>query len=124
MDPNMIMILTVLALILLDIITGVVKAFKDGTFSSSEMRAGLIRKSGTIALLFLAYGLQWVSQISPNMPQELGIVFDGIAAYILIMEIASNVENILSINPELGGDSIRGLFGMTKDKDTKDDGKE
>ena len=102
----------ILILIALDIITGTIKAIATNTFNSKEMRKGLIRKSGTILLVLLAYGLQYASIVIPELPQELGLVYDGTALYICLMEIASNVENILVINPELGGDAIRKFFNI------------
>lgn len=107
----------ILVLIALDIITGTIKAIATNTFSSKEMRKGLIRKSGTICLVLLAYGLQYASGIIPELPEELSLVYDGTALYICLMEIASNVENILVINPELGNDKIKKFFGLDKGKE-------
>ena len=114
-------ILMILSLIVFDIITGIIKAFQTQSFSSGEMRGGLLRKSGTIALVLLAYGVQYAAGQLPELPQELGLVFDGTALYIILMEIASVVENILVINPELGGEKIRGIFGIGKHNDESEE---
>ena len=106
----------ILILIALDIITGTIKAFATNTFSSKEMRMGIVRKSGTIFLIIIAYGLQYATGIIPNLPPELGLIYNGISLYICLMEIASNVENILVINPELGGDTIRKFFNLKEDE--------
>ena len=116
MSHNSILIVGALALIALDIITGLIKAIQTGAFSSKEMRAGLIRKSGTIILLLIAYGIQYAAIFLPELPSELSAVFDATALYIILMELASNIENILVINPELGPEKIRALFGLNNDK--------
>lgn len=113
-------IIMILALIVFDIITGIIKAVQTKSFSSGEMRGGLLRKSGTIALVLLAYGVQYAAGQLPELPQELGLVFDGTSLYIILMEIASVVENILVINPELGGEKIRGIFGIGKNDESEE----
>lgn len=112
MGHDGIIIILILGLIAFDIITGLIKAVQLGEFSSREMRAGLLRKSGTIFLVALAYGLQYAAALLPELPEELGVVFNGVALYVVLMEAASVVENILQINPDLGGDKIRGFFGL------------
>ena len=121
MNTDIVLMVVILALIGADIITGIIKAIIRGSFSSNEMRAGLLRKSGTIILMLLAYGLQYVSGYLDMLPAELGVVYDGVAAYIILMEIASNIENILIINPELGGEKIKRFFGI-KGEDNADSG--
>lgn len=111
----------ILILIALDIITGTIKAIVTNTFSSHEMQKGLMKKSGTIFLILLAYGLQYASGIIPELPQELGLVYNGVSLYVCLMETASNVENILIINPELGGDSIRKFFNIKKGDNNGED---
>lgn len=106
----------ILILIAMDIVTGLIKAYVTKTFSSKIMREGLVRKSGTIFLVLLAYGLQYASGYIPELPVELGAVYGGVSLYVMLMEIASNVENILVINPELGGETIRKFFNVTKPK--------
>lgn len=117
MNEDILLMLTVLVLILLDIVTGLAKAIVTKTFSSAEMRKGLMRKSGTVALLLMAYGLQYVSGYIEALPDELSVVYSGVSIYIILMEIASNVENILVINPELGSDNIKKFFGIKKEED-------
>ena len=111
---NEILIIAILCLIALDVFTGIVKAITQENFKSKEMRTGLLRKSGTIMLVGLAYGLQYLCGIVPELPQSLSLVFDGVSLYIIIMEITSNIENILIINPELKADKIRQFFGLSE----------
>lgn len=117
MDHDGFIIILILTLIAADIVTGIVKAISTGSFSSAEMRGGLLRKSGTIFLLGLAYGIQYASGNLPELPDELAVVFNGVSLYIVLMETSSIIENILVINPDLGGDKIRGFFGLDHDHD-------
>lgn len=117
MDHDGFIIILILALIAADIVTGIVKAISTESFRSAEMRSGLLRKSGTIFLLGLAYGIQYAAGKLPELPDELAVVFNGVSLYIVLMETASIVENILIINPDLGGDKIRGFFGLANDHD-------
>lgn len=118
MDPSIVMMIAVLALIAADIITGIIKSVALGQFSSAEMRKGLLRKSGTIALVLIAYGLQYVAGYTNVLPPELTVVYDGVTIYVILMELASNIENIITINPELAGDKLKGLFGIgTKEEE-------
>lgn len=117
MSTNTILIITVLALISLDIVTGLIKAFYNNCFNSAEMRQGLIRKFTTIILVLMAFGLQLVATYIPELPSELGYVFNGTCLYVIAMELASNVENILAVNDELGSDKIRKFFGLIGETD-------
>lgn len=111
----------ILILIAMDIVTGLVKAYVTKEFSSKVMREGLVRKSGTIFLVLLAYGLQYATVHIPELPAELSAIYSGISLYVILMEVASNVENILAINPELGGETIRKFFNIQKEEHIEGD---
>ena len=112
---NEILIIAILVLIVVDVIAGMIKAVVQENFKSKEMRTGLLRKSGTILLVGLAYGIQYLSGIVPEVPQSFSLIFDGISMYIILMEIASIIENILIINPDLKAEKIRQFFGLEID---------
>lgn len=111
-NTNEILIIAILILIVIDVVSGIIKAITLENFQSKEMRTGLLRKSGTILLVGLAYGIQYLCGIVPDIPQSLSLVFDGVSAYIIIMEISSIIENILIINPDLKAEKIRQFFGL------------
>lgn len=74
-------------LMALDILTGVIGAWKTGHLKSYKMREGLSHKAGELCILFIGelftYGLQ-LSQIF--------MVF--VSFYIILMELISIAENI------------------------------
>lgn len=94
--------------ILLDMITGIIKAFKRKNFTSSIMREGLFHKSGSI--LCVVFGVivdyaQTIIDIGVNIPMALTL-----SAYIILMEIGSIIENICEINPDIMPDKLKKYF--------------
>lgn len=120
MDETIVIFLVLLALIAGDVVTGILGSLANNTFKSKEMRAGLLRKSGTISLILLAMGVQGATGVIPDMPAELGIVYNGIAVYVALMEISSILENIVKINPDLADKHIFAFFGKNEE-DKEDD---
>jgi toxin secretion/phage lysis holin len=103
-------ILFALALIVFDFITGIIKAIKTKSFSSSVMREGLFHKIGSVCTIILGIiadiGQQYV---------DIGLDFDlpivkAICGYIVIMEIGSSFENIGEISPRIKNSRIASIF--------------
>lgn len=96
------------AFILLDMITGIIKAFKEKTYNSSVMREGLYHKSGSILLvgfgLLVDYG-QNLLDLGVNIPIAISI-----CSYIIMMEIGSIIENLGAINPEILPEKVKSHF--------------
>lgn len=93
--------------ILLDIITGLLKAFYTKSFQSSVMRQGLFHKLGELLACGLLYGVQIVAPvlgIEANLP-----LFQVGVAYCVLMEIGSIIENLRAFTP--GIDIIIGKRG-------------
>lgn len=104
----MIKIAIVFAFIVLDLVSGMIKAFKRHDFDSSIMRDGLINKSGEILILVLA-GL--AEKALPYFDISLGEpIFNGICAYIILMEIGSVIENAGNINKSIVPEKISKFF--------------
>ena len=94
--------------ILLDLITGVVKAFKEKNYTSTVMREGLYHKVGSI--LCLAFGIlvdqaQLYLDLGVNIPVAISV-----CAYVVLMEIGSIIENVCAINPEILPDKLKSYF--------------
>lgn len=125
MDNNCIIALVVLACIFLDVVSGLVKALKNGEFSSSRMRKGLYNKVAVIIVLLLA----WAAQIGFDMmilPQEyeslqtvLSIVFPAVGVYLILMEAGSVLENAGETVPELKNKKLWALFGIDEKEQSK-----
>lgn len=101
-------IIFTLCFILLDIVTGLIKAFKTKTFTSSAMKQGLWSKCGSMLLILLGvigeYGMKYI---------DLGISIPLLAtfcSYISLMEIGSIIENIGQIDPRIVPSCIKKYF--------------
>ena len=89
----------VLIFIAFDVLTGWLKALATGTTDSSIMRKGLFHKLGEIVAMIFGYVCQYTL---PYIGVEIKIPFAvAIGTYIILMEIASIIENISKINPNL-----------------------
>lgn len=94
--------------ILLDMITGIIKAFKEKNYTSSIMREGLFHKAGSI--LIVAFGAlvdyaQTFLDLGVNVPVAVSL-----CVYICLMEIGSVIENVCTINPDLMPDKLKAYF--------------
>lgn len=76
-----------LALMGLDIITGLVKAWSNEDFKSKKMRTGLSKKIGEIAIIVIGELFQY----SLTLPTY---IMTCVSLYITFMELMSNVENL------------------------------
>lgn len=94
--------------ILLDMVTGLVKAFKEKNYCSSVMRNGLFHKCGSILCIVFATLVDYA-----QVYIDLGVtvpVTSGVCVYIVLMEIGSTIENISAINPEIIPDKLKSYF--------------
>lgn len=99
----------------LDVVLGMASGAAKGQFKSSAMRRGLWHKAGSIAVMLFGYAVQIAVQmvdfsqlgVDISLSVPLGAVC---AAYIVLMEAASILENVLGINPELKNVPIFRIF--------------
>lgn len=95
----------VLVAILFDVVTGFAKAIYTKTVSSQKMREGFFHKFAIIALMAVTVSLNYSANYL-----DLGFsvpLVECASVYLVIMELASILENLQTINPEL---SENGLF--------------
>ena len=104
-------IVIVLAFILLDVVSGLVRAFATTGFDSSVMRQGFFHKLGEL----LSVALCVVVDVSmPRLGIPVEVDFSAVCCvYLVIMEIGSILENIGAINPELR-DPLSKIFAKLK----------
>lgn len=92
-------IIVVLGFILLDIITGIMKAIYNGTFNSTTMREGGWHKAAEILALFVACFAEYSQAI---FDYGLSIPFvNVVCVYLSAMELISILENVCEMNPQL-----------------------
>ena len=87
------------SLILLDVITGILKAGYEHNIQSTKLRKGLYHKISEIIAILLVSVVQYGSNyVNFNISFPVTAVVIG---YISVMEIISILENICKINPDL-----------------------
>lgn len=85
---NMLWLLLIpVAMMAIDIVTGLINAWATNSFQSAKMRSGLAKKCGEIIIILIGmmftYGM--------NLPKY---ILTGIAIYIIFMELMSVMENL------------------------------
>jgi toxin secretion/phage lysis holin len=99
--------------IVLDVATGLIKAFKNKNFNSSVMREGFYHKMSFVIYIVLAVMIdcaQHFIDLGYSLP-----VTDGCCTYIIFNEIGSIIENAYAINPKAIPKKMRGLFAKIKE---------
>jgi polar amino acid transport system substrate-binding protein len=94
--------------ILLDLITGLIKAFKEKNYTSSVMREGLYHKIGSVVCILFGILTDYAQSFI-----DLGITIPialTVCGYIILMEIGSIIENICIINPQILPDKLKSYF--------------
>lgn len=102
------------AFMLMDIITGLIKAFKEKQYTSSIMREGLYHKCCYILCIMLAFLVDYAQtfiDLGVDIPMTIPI-----CTYIILNEIGSIIENLASINPELLPEKIKSYFSKLAEK--------
>lgn len=94
--------------ILLDMVTGVIKAFKEKNYTSSIMREGLFHKCGSIVCVVFGILVDYAQNfldLGFSVPVALSI-----CVYICLMEIGSIIENVCTINPQIAPEKLKEYF--------------
>jgi toxin secretion/phage lysis holin len=78
---------------LLDIATGLIKAFYLGDFQSAEMRKGLWKKTGTLCMVCVVIMLEAILCMLkfPGVPRYLTAI---VSSWYMSMEVGSIIENL------------------------------
>lgn len=111
--PEAIIIGLTASLIVLDYVTGLLKAFATRTVSSSKMRAGLYHKAGYAVVIALAFLLEHGQQYV-NLGFTVPLI-TSVCLYIIFAEVVSVFENAVALNPELVHSGIFKVFLNSND---------
>lgn len=86
----------------LDIITGFIKAWKDNDVQSKALRAGLFHKASFILVIVLAQAVELAADEIPQLQLDMPLV-GAVCAYVILTEVISVLENLKAMNPQIGG---------------------
>lgn len=112
MDIDWHILIVVLVFIVMDVVTGMMKAFMKKELCSTVMRNGLFRKSAFFLAIAFSYACEY-----GMMYLELGFTMPIVATvgiYICLTETVSILENLGEINPELANKKFMQLFASSK----------
>lgn len=105
----------VLALVVIDYVTGIIGSVVTKSFSSTIMRTGLWHKLAYLVAIIVGLVLERLSA-----HYELGFVFAGtittmIVIWIIITEVGSIMENLVKINPNLANNTFMRIFSRREE---------
>lgn len=107
-EINWALIAITCAFIALDVVTGLVKAIKAHEVSSSKMKDGLFHKCGFLLAIVLG-ALCEFAMLQIDLGFSLPIM-PAICGFIILTELASVLENICKIAPELSENRFMQIF--------------
>lgn len=110
---NWVLIIAVFILIILDIVAGIAKAAVEKNIQSGYMFTGLLKKSAYIIVIVLAAVIDWLA-LYIELPFQTHI-FIAACVFIILIEVASILENVTVINPALKNNAFLDLFGVKKE---------
>lgn len=108
-SSTLISIIIVAALIIGDIVSGLIAAIATKSIDSTKMRNGLWHKSAYILVIALAALIEWGETKGVFFGIEMPVLAAA-CVYIGVTEITSIIENIAVINPELKDTPLLSLF--------------
>lgn len=94
----------------LDVLTGYVGAVINHAVSSTKMREGLGHKALLLCIELLAFVIEVVCQHVEGMDALSGVTVVGISIVIILMEVTSIWENVVSASPELANSPLGKIF--------------
>ena len=108
LKTEFILYIIVAVFIILDIITGLLKAFKKKEYTSTLIREGLYHKCGSVLCVIFGTLIDYTQKyldIGVTVP-----VLKAICIYIILMEITSIIENICLLNPDIMPEKLTQYF--------------
>lgn len=95
-----------LILVGVDVLTGILKSWQSGSFTSREFRQGMISKLGYVALIIVAYQLDLI------LRNDIPVVRDVVVIFYIAVEGSSIIENLGMMGipiPEIISDKLKVL---------------
>lgn len=106
-------------LIVIDFISGVSAAAKNGELSSNEMRNGMWHKFAYVLVIGASATMEYATKhldMGMSMP-----IFIPVCIAICLIEITSTIENCIKLNPEIKNERIISIFSKFDDANKDDD---
>lgn len=91
--------------IVLDMVSGLTKAFATNSFSSTIVKTGLFHKSALVLVIIMGAVIDVLSGFIPGLPFTVPLT-QSCCVLIIGMECMSVLENVVQINPALKDSEI------------------
>lgn len=115
-EPELWAVIAACVMMAMDIVTGFAGAVVTGTISSTKMREGIGHKAMLVMLVVLAVLVQTFSLHIGDMGWSIPLIVP-VCVYIVVMEVASVVENCVAAYPDLKDTPLVRLFDRAVDPD-------
>lgn len=99
-----------------DVLTGFIVAVINNDVSSTKMRKGLLHKVLTLVLMFVCLAIEIGVSHMTVLPFDIPTC-EVVSGYVVVMELASVLENIGRGYPEFADSTLFRLFNLGKDED-------
>lgn len=103
-----------------DILVGFISAIIKHNISSMKMREGILHKILMLVLIFVCLTIEVATshmfKLSYNIP-----TCEATCGYIVVMELASIIENISTAYPEFSKSGLAKLFNLDEKKEINND---
>ena len=108
-EPELWAVIAACVMMAMDVITGFTGAVVTKTVSSTKMREGIGHKAMLVLLIVLAVLVQTFSLHIGDMGWSIPLIVP-VCVYIVVMEVASVVENCVTAYPDLKDSPLVRLF--------------
>lgn len=99
---------------LLDIVSGFVGALKNRCVNSSKMRDGIFNKAALLIVVFVAWLVEFAVRHVPGLGFDMPLLIP-VCVIVILMEVASVMENVAKISPALAGSGLLKFFDSEKE---------
>ena len=118
-EPELWAVIAACVMMAMDIITGFAGAVVTSSISSTKMREGIGHKAMLVMLVVLAVLVQTFSLHIGDMGWSIPMIIP-VCVYIVVMEVASVVENCVTAYPDLKDSPLVRLFERSSSTEGKD----
>ena len=99
-----------------DILVGFIGAVIQHNISSIKMREGVLHKILMLVLIFVCLTIEVATSHMFKLPYDIPTC-EVICGYVVVMELASIIENISTVYPEFAKSGVAKLFNLNEKKD-------
>ena len=103
-----------------DVLVGFIGAVIQHNISSEKMRKGILHKILMLILIFLCLTIEVASSHMFKLPYGIPTC-EVICGYVVVMELASIIENISNVYPEFAKNGLAKLFNLQDKKEIDND---